>query len=114
MAFQLTKMKVELGNPIQYTLKAESPINMNELIGKKFKFVGLETFNASNAIHPPRHHLDKGFAINVLHQQHKLHRASLNRSYVEPILEKGEILNGNNAITINRMLFTSLQPTAQK
>ncbi|NDF60838.1 MAG: DUF2797 domain-containing protein, partial [Crocinitomicaceae bacterium] len=37
MAFQLTKMKVELGNPIQYTLKAESPINMNELIGEKIQ-----------------------------------------------------------------------------
>jgi len=35
MAFQLTKMKVELGSPIQYTLKAEYPINMNELIGEK-------------------------------------------------------------------------------
>ena len=35
MAFQLTKMKVELGNPIQYILKAETPINVNELIGKK-------------------------------------------------------------------------------
>ena len=37
MAFQLTKMKVELGNPIQYILNAETSINVNELIGKKIQ-----------------------------------------------------------------------------